>query len=173
MPGASPEIRTWADACELAEMQSDIAAAKAEADLVILACHWGVSSQEEVAEYQREIAHAAIEAGAGLIYGAHPHKIQGIEVHNGVPIFYSLGNFAFDWEKMRGRHLDGLLARCLIEKGRVVEAGFAPCQRNEANDIALLDPSTQGTEIARRTTELSSAFGTQLETIGQEVRIVL
>lgn len=172
MPGAAPKIRTWADEEELAEMQTDIAAAKESADLVILACHWGVSSQEEITEYQREIAHAAVEAGAGLIYGAHPHKVQGIEIHLGVPIFYSLGNFAFDWEKMRGRHLDGLLARCLVEGGRIVEAGFVPVRRNRANDIAILDPVSQGVEIVERTAELSAHFGTRLETIGQEIRVL-
>lgn len=172
MPGAAPEIRTWADADELAEMQADIARAKDAADLVILACHWGVSSQEEVTAYQREIAHAAVEAGAGLIYGAHPHKIQGIEVHRGVPVFYSLGNFAFDWEKMRGRHLDGLLARCLVEDGRVVETGFVPVRRNDANDIAPLEPATDGAGIVQRTAELSEVFGTRLRTMGQEVRVI-
>lgn len=172
MPGAAPEIQTWADTQELADMQADIAAAKKNADLVILACHWGVSSQEAVTTYQREIALAAIQAGAGLIYGAHPHKIQGIEVYRGVPIFYSLGNFAFDWEKMKDRHLDGLLARCLVEDGRVVEAGFVPVRRDDANDIAILDPTSDGAGIAQRTAELSSAFGTRLETIGQEVRVL-
>ena len=172
MPGAAPDIRTWADPEELAEMEADIARAKADADLVVLACHWGVSSQEAVTDYQREIAHAAIEAGAGLIYGAHPHKIQGIERYRDVPVFYSLGNFAFDWEKMRDRHRDGLLARCLIEHGRVVEASVVPVRRNAANDIALMNPATgEGAEIATRTAALSEAFGTRIETVGDELRI--
>jgi len=172
MPGAAPEIRTWADPDELAEMKCDIARARDDADLVILACHWGVSSQEEITAYQREIAHAAVDAGAGLVYGTHPHKIQGIELHQGVPIFYSLGNFAFDWEKMVGRHRDGLLARCLIEGRRVVEAGFVPVRRDAANDIAIFDPAgPEGAAVVARTSELSEPFGTRLEITGREVRI--
>lgn len=173
MPGAAPEIHTWADPSELAEMQSDIAAAKAEADFVILACHWGVSSQEEITAYQREIAGAAVAAGAGLVYGTHPHKIQGIEVLDGVPVFYSLGNFAFDWEKMRGRHLDGLLARCIVEDGRVAEASFVPVRRGGDNRVAILDPAgPDGAAVVARTAELSETLGTHLETVGQEVRLL-
>lgn len=172
MPGAAPEIHTWADPAELAEMQSDIAAAKAEADFVILACHWGVSSQEEITAYQREIARAAVAAGAGLIYGTHPHRIQAIEMLDGVPVFYSLGNFAFDWEKMRGRHLDGLLARCIVEDGRVAEASFVPVRRGPDNGVAILDPSDpDGAAIVARTAELSETFGTRLEPVGQEVLV--
>ena len=173
MPGAAPDIRTWADPIELAEMQSDIAAARAEADLVILACHWGVSSQEAITAYQREIARAAVAAGAGLVYGTHPHVIQGIEILDGVPVFYSLGNFAFDWEKMRGRHLDGLLARCILEDGRIVEASFVPVRRGSDNGVAILDPAApEWSVVVDRTAELSRAMGTRLEVVGQEVRLL-
>jgi poly-gamma-glutamate synthesis protein (capsule biosynthesis protein) len=173
MPGAAPEIRTWADPEELAELQSDIAAAKAEADLVILACHWGVSSQEEITAYQREIARAAVAAGAGLVYGTHPHVIQGIEMLGGVPVFYSLGNFAFDWEKMRGRHLHGLLARCIVDDGRIVEASFVPVRRGADNCVAILDPTApEGAAVVERTADLSRELGTRLEVVGQEVRLL-
>lgn len=174
MPGAAPEIRTWADPEELAAMQEDVARAGSEADLVILACHWGVSSQEEFVDYQREIAHAAVAAGAGLVYGTHPHRIQAVEVHRGVPVFYSLGNFAFDWWKMRDRHLDGLLARCLVEGGRVVEAGFVPVRRGgPGNAVAILDPAEpEGAEVVARVGSLSAGLGTRLWTVGAEVRIV-
>ena len=172
MPGAAPEIRTWADPEELAAMEEDVARAKAQADLVILACHWGVSSQEELTAYQQEIAHAAIGAGAGLVYGTHPHRIQAVELHQGVPVFYSLGNFAFDWPKMRDRHLDGLLARCLVEGGRVVEAGFVAVRRGAGNAVAILDPNApEGAAIVARTEALSAGLGTRFETVGDEVRL--
>ena len=172
MPGAAPDIRTWADPEELGAMAADVRRARQDADLVVLACHWGVSSQETFVDYQREIAHAAIEAGAGLVYGTHPHKIQAIERHEGVPIFYSLGNFAFDWEKMRNRHLDGLLARCIVEKGRVVEASFVPVRRGANNAVAILDPtSPEGAAVVARTEALSSEFGTRFKTVGREVRL--
>jgi poly-gamma-glutamate synthesis protein (capsule biosynthesis protein) len=172
MPGAPPEIRTWADPAELEALVRDVEAARREADLVVVSCHWGVSSQEEFVAYQREIAHAAIDAGAGLVYGTHPHRIQAVEVYRGAPVFYSLGNFAFDWPKMRGRHLDGLMVRCLVERGRVAEAGFVPVRRGPDNDVRILDPRTpEGAAVVARTQALSEGLGTRLEVVGAEVRI--
>lgn len=46
--------------------------------------------------YQREIAQRLIEAGVDVILGHHPHELKAVEMHRGRPIFYSLGNFAFD-----------------------------------------------------------------------------
>lgn len=174
MPGAAPEIRTWADSAELAAMVEDVAAAGASADAVIVSCHWGVSSQEEFVEYQQEIAHAAIDAGATIVYGHHPHRIQAIEIYRGAPIFYSLGNFAFDWEKMRNRHLDGLLVRCLFEPGRPVQASVLPVRRGPDNDIRTLDPlGVDGAELVQRINELSQQTNVELLTSGRELRVAV
>lgn len=172
MPGAAPEIHTWADPEELDEMTRDVAAAAALADLVVVSCHWGVSSQEEFVGYQQQIARAAIDAGAGLVYGTHPHRIQAIEVYRDTPIFYSLGNFAFDWQKMRDRHKDGLLVRCVLGQGRVRRTSIVPVRRGADNDIAILDPAgPEGAAVIARTTELSAALGTSFHLSGHEVRI--
>jgi poly-gamma-glutamate synthesis protein (capsule biosynthesis protein) len=45
--------------------------------------------------YQVALAHAAIDAGASAVLGSHPHNLQGLEIYNGAPIAYSLGNFVF------------------------------------------------------------------------------
>jgi poly-gamma-glutamate synthesis protein (capsule biosynthesis protein) len=50
----------------------------------------------KLASYQRQVGRAAIDAGADLILGSHPHILKGIEVYKGKVIFYSLGNFAMD-----------------------------------------------------------------------------
>lgn len=172
MPGAAPEIRTWADPAELAAMVEDVAAARAAADAVIVSCHWGVSSQEEFVEYQQEIARAAIDAGAAVVYGHHPHRIQAIELYRGAPIFYSLGNFAFDWEKMRNRHLDGLLVRCLIEPGRPVRASVVPVRRGTDNDIRILDPRERdGSRLVQRINELSQETNAELVPSGAEATL--
>jgi poly-gamma-glutamate capsule biosynthesis protein CapA/YwtB (metallophosphatase superfamily) len=57
--------------------------------------HWGDEYKTQNA-YQREFAHALIENGVDAIIGSHPHVIQGIEIYDNKPIFYSLGNFIFD-----------------------------------------------------------------------------
>lgn len=65
------------------------------ADLVIVCCHWGIEGDHFPTDYQRELGHTLIDAGADLVIGNHPHVLQGIEEYNGKIIIYSLGNFSF------------------------------------------------------------------------------
>ncbi|WP_375573233.1 CapA family protein [Ahrensia marina] len=172
MPGAPPDIHTWADPDELAAMVDDVKAAKAKADIVIVACHWGVSSQEEHVGYQTEIGKAAIDAGADLVYGTHSHMIGGVELYKGRPIFYSLGNFAFDWQKMRGRNLDGLMVRCVVGRQGIAHVGLVPVRRNDDNNIAVLDPHTpEGALVVNRLSELSEGLGARFVLRGNEVMV--
>jgi hypothetical protein len=78
-------------------MVSDIKKAKEQADLIVVSIHWGIHFVPAViADYQREVARAAIDAGADLILGHHAHILKGVEVYKGKVIFYSLGNFAIE-----------------------------------------------------------------------------
>lgn len=69
------------------------------AQLIIASFHWGTEKEYHPDEVQRELAHAAIDAGAHLVLGHHPHVLQGIEKYNGRYICYSLGNFCFGGNK--------------------------------------------------------------------------
>lgn len=64
-------------------------------DIVILAAHWGIENTFKPNEQQKTIGHAAIDAGADIVFGTHPHVLQPIEEYNGGVIYYSLGNFSF------------------------------------------------------------------------------
>lgn len=64
--------------------------------LNIVSLHFGTEYQETSNSFQQEIARAAVEAGADMVIGHHPHVVQEMELYRGVPIFYSLGNFIFD-----------------------------------------------------------------------------
>lgn len=76
-----------------AMLREDIAAARARADLVLVALHKGiVHTPALLAPYERPLAHAAIEAGADAVIGHHAHIVRGIEFHRGKPIFHGLGN---------------------------------------------------------------------------------
>jgi poly-gamma-glutamate capsule biosynthesis protein CapA/YwtB (metallophosphatase superfamily) len=81
------------------DVQRDVAAAKQRADLVIVALHAGLEYTSTPNQVQTELAHAAIDAGAALVLGAHPHVLQGIEFYHGGVIAYSLGNFVFDLDQ--------------------------------------------------------------------------
>lgn len=64
-------------------------------DLIIFAPHWGTEGTYRPTNQQIEVGHAAIDAGADIVYGSHPHVLQPIEEYNGGIIYYSLGNFSF------------------------------------------------------------------------------
>jgi poly-gamma-glutamate capsule biosynthesis protein CapA/YwtB (metallophosphatase superfamily) len=74
-------------------LTADIAAVRSAADLVIVAMHKGiVHTPVRLAEYERPIAHAAIDAGADIVIGHHAHIVRGIEIYRGKPVFHGLGN---------------------------------------------------------------------------------
>lgn len=64
-------------------------------DIIIACIHWGVEKATEPTEEQIQYGHRAIDLGADLVIGTHPHVLQGIEEYNGGIIAYSLGNFCF------------------------------------------------------------------------------
>ncbi|WP_425476222.1 CapA family protein [Gordonia oleivorans] len=67
----------------------------AGADVVIPFMHWGIESEHVPYSVQTELAHLAIDSGADLVVGTHPHVIQSMEIYRGKLIAYSFGNFAF------------------------------------------------------------------------------
>ncbi|MBQ9149282.1 MAG: CapA family protein [Oscillospiraceae bacterium] len=68
---------------------------RSQADLVVFAPHWGIEKTYTPTAEQTRLAHAAIDAGADIVYGSHPHALQPMEEYNGGIIYYSLGNFSF------------------------------------------------------------------------------
>lgn len=64
--------------------------------VIFVSVHWGPEYQLSSYPRQQEVGHSLIDAGADFIIGHHPHVVQDVEVYNGKPIFYSLGNFVFD-----------------------------------------------------------------------------
>lgn len=78
-----------------ADMTAEIAALSEQADVVVFAPHWGVEGTYAPTKEQTRLAHVAIDAGADIVYGSHPHVLQPMEAYNGGIIYYSLGNFSF------------------------------------------------------------------------------
>ena len=62
--------------------------AQGSCDFLTVYLHWGIERNNEPEEYQKELAHACIDAGADLVIGAHPHVLRGIESYQGKMIFY-------------------------------------------------------------------------------------
>jgi hypothetical protein len=96
-PGTPPRVMTFPDTNDLQALIDDVHAAREHADIVLISIHWGLHfTRATLADYQRVVACAAIDAGAHAILGHHPHVLKAIELYRGRPIFYSLGNFAIE-----------------------------------------------------------------------------
>lgn len=81
---------------DVEDIAAEITALKEQGcDLVIFAPHWGTEGTYRPTNQQIEVGHAAIDAGADIVYGSHPHVLQPIEEYNGGILYYSLGNFSF------------------------------------------------------------------------------
>ena len=84
------------------ELLDVIASEKRDGRLVIVMPHWGNEYATTHSVAQHALAQKMIEAGADLIVGSHPHLVQDIELVDGVPVVYSLGNFIFDQYNVEG-----------------------------------------------------------------------
>ncbi|NTV52434.1 MAG: CapA family protein, partial [Candidatus Firestonebacteria bacterium] len=80
---------------DISLVQADVNSANAWATVVVVCFHWGGELISEPRPYQIDLGHAAIDAGAALVVGTHPHILQGVEWYHAGVILYSLGNLAF------------------------------------------------------------------------------
>ncbi len=78
------------------DLLNSIAAARSQVDYLFVMVHWGVEHTTELTDYQTNDGHKFIDAGADAVIGMHSHCLQPVEMYNGKPIFYSLGNFIFN-----------------------------------------------------------------------------
>lgn len=97
IPGKRPRIVTKPWPSDMEAMVADVSQLAANVDVVIVSFHWGDSVVPlELAGYERELARAAVDAGAHVVVGGHQHSLRGAELHDTGGILYGLGNFAFD-----------------------------------------------------------------------------
>jgi poly-gamma-glutamate capsule biosynthesis protein CapA/YwtB (metallophosphatase superfamily) len=135
-PGVPPIVKTIPDCDHMEAMRGDVRNAKSNADLVVVSWHWGVAQgyRKRIA-YQTECGRAAIDAGAALVIGHHPHVLQGVEVYRSGAIFYSLGNFAF-WNagplNPKFHDLDTVIVDCQIDQRGIESLTLRPVQINDA-----------------------------------------
>ncbi len=123
-----------------AMVREDVPRLRTAADVVVVSFHWGREKRYEPEPYQQRLGRAAIEAGAALVLGHHPHVMQGIEAYGGGLIAYSLGNFVFGG-KWRPEDTDTILLKVRLRPPRPA----APERMGEGG-VAGFDvvPLTQG-----------------------------
>lgn len=121
------------------KLMQTVAEAKEESDFVIVYVHWGTENQEETDWAQNKQAPELVEAGADLIIGDHPHILQKIDIIDGVPVIYSLGNFWFN-----SKPLDTGMVKVTISGEGLQSFQFIPCIQNNCRTSLL-----EGEEKAR------------------------
>ena len=118
-------------------------AADESIDAVIVSYHGGSEYIDGPVETTRGIVHAAIDAGADIVIGHHPHVVQGVGWYRGKPILYSLGNFTMG---MNGAHpwsQFGLLARITLRAGQVPGVEACPFRLHGFQPIPLWREGTK------------------------------
>jgi gamma-polyglutamate biosynthesis protein CapA len=140
-----------------------VSAARPQADVVIASFHWGIEFDSRPTEFQKGLARAAVESGADIVLGHHPHVLQPLEVmsHNGrrALIAYSLGNFVFDPTSSAPSR--SMILRCTFGKNGLHRAEVLPMQIEQCRPRPAEAAETE--TIRSRLTSLSGERATILQ----------
>ena len=153
-PGTAPGYADY--------VQEDIRKARAVADLVVVSFHWGAEVTFAAKDYQIALARNAIDWGADLVLGHHPHVLQELELYKGRLIAYSLGNFVFGSESNRTN--TSIILLCTFKGNTFVKAEAVPLDVN--NYRVRYQPKvlegTQGEAVLDWLASVSTRFRTPL-----------
>lgn len=168
------EIRTRADEAEQRFAEQRIGELRAQVDFLCASIHWGYGASDDLAEYQRPLGYALLDAGADAILGNHVHAVHGIEVYDGKPILYSPGTFigrqipvdASDVPELVQRLLaamspDGYFARIGVREDGSCSLALVPTSI-DANGLPLLAEGQVLERIVERVTRHSAKLGTEV-----------
>ena len=171
-PGFPPLITTAPDPVEEDRMIADVGEAKKQADIVLVAFHWGVSSYGRLVGYQKELGRAAIDAGADLVMGAHTHALQGMEIYKERLICYSMGNFVMDGVKALAHFgSDTMILKCHVKHRKIHKYSFIPVHTGGDWQPRILN-SERAMEVMKAVEAESADFGTVFAMEHGEVVIV-
>lgn len=153
-------------------VRTSIDEARQEADLVVFSIHWGPNMRHVPTSGFRDFARAVMDAGADVFHGHSAHIFQGIEIHNGKPIFYDTGDLIDDYYVDEEHKNDQqLLFLVHADRDSVVGIELVPLvisrmQVNLATGAAL-------EEISDRIITLSTPMGTHIERRGERLVVLL
>ena len=132
------------------ELRASIAAARAAgADVVIVFPHWGLEFQAQPTASQRRFAKVAIFAGADMVLGSHSHWASAMEIINGKPVFYSMGNFVFD-QNWSVETSEGIVIESTFAGSRLISTRMLPTVILNQSQPNFVDVATDGVPIMDR-----------------------
>lgn len=151
--GASLPLITYANKNKISQELND---AKTKADVVVVAFHWGIEYTSQPTKRQQELAHWAIDSGANLVIGHHPHWIQPVEIYKGGVILYSLGNFIFDqaWSK---KTKQGIVGRFAFFENQLIDVELLPIEMDNSGQPSFMT-TDQKTKILEEIEQLSNNY---------------
>jgi poly-gamma-glutamate synthesis protein (capsule biosynthesis protein) len=139
-PNRATRSRAGALTCKSDAAFDAIRDARAKADVVIVFPHWGKEYTRRRVAYQERLAARWERLGVDLVIGAHSHIPGGIGDIDGMPVFYSLGNFIFD-QSWSTATMEGILAEMTFEGDRLVQIRIHPFLTHDQAQPNLLDPA--------------------------------
>jgi poly-gamma-glutamate synthesis protein (capsule biosynthesis protein) len=143
------------------EVKKDILSCRKWADTVIISCHWGWEYSDHPDKKTRDFAQLAVDAGADLLIGHHPHVIQGVESYKKGLICYSLGNFVFDQTGNRVKR--GLILNCTLGKSGPLKANLIPVIIDQREFRPKPASGQEALLILEELKKLSSDLDTEVE----------
>lgn len=126
-------------------------------DYVIAVTHWGTEGTLYPDSSQKRLAELLVDAGADVIIGGHPHRLQGTGFVKEVPVAYSLGNFWFS-----DGTLYTTLAQVVIESDGNIRLKFLPCIQKDLT-TSLITDTTEVEEFYQYLSAISSDVGVDAE----------
>lgn len=200
-PGAAPRILTWPHKEDLQCMREDIEKAREQADIVVVTDQWGMHTPVAIPDYEWDVGHAAIDAGADLVLGIHPHILKAIEVYKGKAILHSLGKLALEehiasmegapitprlksrienetlaWGPRSPDDQKSIILKCVISGHRIKRLSYIPVMlEDDANPEPMASRDPRAQDVINYVQDISRRVGlsTEFSLDGDEVVIGL
>lgn len=133
---------------DLRKVSDTINKAKSITDVLIVCFHWGTEYTPDPTLDQIKFAHAAIDAGADLIVGTHPHVVQANEIYRGKYIIYSQGNFIMDqmWSQ---ETQEGVIMPIYLYGKKIISIDLIPTKIVDYSQTKIIS-KTEGKTILER-----------------------
>ncbi|MDO5545408.1 MAG: CapA family protein [Eubacteriales bacterium] len=149
---------------DVEDMKAEIASLREQgAELVIVAPHWGVEGSYRPTQLQTDVGHAAVDAGADIVWGSHPHVLQPIEEYGDGIIYYSMGNFCFGGNSKPEDFDTVLLQQEVIRdpEGQITLGSLkiVPCSISSVESVNNYQPTPMDVDSQRYARVLSKLDG--------------
>ncbi len=144
-----------------------IAAIRDSCDIIVASFHWGFEYKDQPVRTQKKLGRLAIDCGARLVHGHHPHVLQGVEFYRGGLIAYSLGNFIFDQREQICRESALLFAE--LKGDSITAVSMVPLEIVGNRPVPA--GRKKAREIQTRLRQLCRKLGTEVTGSGQTFKL--